>query len=186
MAKKDHLLRHAGHPPPFAIIRPALGQIERPVDQDMTVAAGIAEKDADLAVFDAPGRARVLALHAHRLRALLDEPGLIEHQHGTHIAEMFNPIRAQIIAHLIGIPAHPGKEILNPIRARIAGRLRQPFLRSTGAKSPFRYETARRRGSTRRKRGDIRSTNPSSPRAQSAASSIAAMTKPSMATQSTT
>ena len=44
------------------------------------MAAGIAEKHADLAVLDAPRRAGVLTMHAGRLGAFLEKASLVQHQ----------------------------------------------------------------------------------------------------------
>ncbi len=54
--------------------------------------SGIAEKDADLAVLDAPGRAGVLALHTDRMGALLHKAGLVQHQHAIGITEVLDDI----------------------------------------------------------------------------------------------
>ncbi len=44
---------------------------------------GVGKVDGDLAVLDASGGAGVLALHAHRVRALLQVAGLIHDQQGS-------------------------------------------------------------------------------------------------------
>ena len=44
---------------------------------------GIGQEHAQLAVLHPPGRARVLPLHPGRPGALLDEPGLVDHQHAA-------------------------------------------------------------------------------------------------------
>jgi hypothetical protein len=85
----------------------------------------VAEKDADLAVLDAAGRARVLPLHAGRLRALLDEAGLVDHQHGVLIAEMLDRVGPQVVAHGLGIPAHAEEEVLHPVGRAVARGLGQ-------------------------------------------------------------
>ena len=124
MVKLD-LLRHARFRPPCRIEGPGLGQVQRPVDQGMPVPAGIGEKHPDLAVLDAACGAGVLAFDAGRLVALLQEAGLVEHQHGIRIAEVLDHIGAQVIAHRIGIPVHAGEEVLHAIGAGIAGRFGQ-------------------------------------------------------------
>jgi hypothetical protein len=50
---------------------PFLGQVQLPVHQRPALGAGVGQKDADLAVLDPTGRARVLALHPGGLAALL-------------------------------------------------------------------------------------------------------------------
>ena len=66
---------------------PLLGQVQLPVDQRPPPWAGVGEEHPDLAVLDPPGGARVLALHPGRLGALLEEPGLIHHQHPARVAQ---------------------------------------------------------------------------------------------------
>ena len=122
---KPHRVRHMGRPATGAIVRPGLGQVQRPVDQRVAVASGIAQKHPDLRVLDPPGRAGVLPLHARRLRSLLQETRLVQHQHRVRIAQVIGHISLQVVAHRIGIPAHPAQELLNPVRARIARRFRQ-------------------------------------------------------------
>src|SRR5512134_2131498 len=65
LGRKGHRLRNARRTPPRRIMRPALRQVEGAIDQGVTMPAGIAEKHADLAVLDAPGRAGILTLHAN-------------------------------------------------------------------------------------------------------------------------
>ena len=63
------------------IVGPGLGQVERPVDEGMTVAGHVGGEDPDLAVGDLAGRARVLARDAAGGLALLEKAGLVENQH---------------------------------------------------------------------------------------------------------
>ena len=124
MAKADRL-GDAGLGPPRPILGPAFGQIEGTVDQRPAVAAGIGQEHADLAVLDPSRRAGILPLHADRLAALLDEAGLVQDQHAAGITQMLDHIGPQIVAHRVGIPAHPAQELLHPVRRPIPGRLRQ-------------------------------------------------------------
>src|SRR5215218_11071281 len=104
---------------------PAPGQVERAVDESLTMAAGVGQEHADLAVLDAPGRARILTMHAGRLRALLQKPGLVKHQDGLLIAQVLDDVGAQIVAYEIGIPAHAGEEVLHAVGGTVAGRFGQ-------------------------------------------------------------
>jgi len=87
------------------------------------MAAGITEKDADLAVLDAPGSAGVLALDADGMLAFLDEASLVKRHHRVHIAQVLDDIDTQIVAHRIGIPAHARQEVLHAVGRSIARRL---------------------------------------------------------------
>jgi hypothetical protein len=66
---------------PGRIVGPGLGQVERPVDEGMTVPGHVGGEDPDLAVGDLAGRARVLARDTAGGLALLEKAGLIENQH---------------------------------------------------------------------------------------------------------
>jgi hypothetical protein len=87
------------------------------------VAAGVAKKDADLAVLNPPGRARVLPLHPGRLAAFLDEAGLVQHAHRARVAQVLHDIGLQVVTDRVGIPVCPAEEVLHPVRGRIPGRL---------------------------------------------------------------
>jgi hypothetical protein len=62
------------------VLGPAAGQVQLPVDERSCPGAGVGEEDAQLAVVDLAGGARVLALHPHRGGPLLEEPRLVDHQ----------------------------------------------------------------------------------------------------------
>jgi len=49
-----------------------------------------------------------LALDPNRGRALLDEAGLVDHQHRGQVAKLLDHIAAQVIADKIRIPAGGG------------------------------------------------------------------------------
>jgi len=104
---------------------PLLGQVQLPVHQRPTLRTGIGEEDPDLAVLDATGGAGLLALHPGRLVALLEEPGLIDHQHATRVAQVLHDVVAHLIAQPIGIPAGGGEQPLHPIRAGLPSMLSQ-------------------------------------------------------------
>src|SRR4051795_1904261 len=118
--------RHASPRSPRRIARPALGQVEGAVDQRPAVAAGVTQEDADLAILDAARGAAVLPLHADRLRPLLHEPGLVQHQHGAGIAEVLDHVGPQIVPNRVGVPPHPAEEVPHPVRRAVARRLGQP------------------------------------------------------------
>ena len=87
--------------------------------------ARVAQEDADLAGLDPPRRARILPLHAGRLRALLQEPGLVQHEHGTLVTQVLRHVGLQVVTHRVRVPSHPAQEILHPVRRRVPGCLGQ-------------------------------------------------------------
>jgi hypothetical protein len=91
---KLHVFGDASHPAALPVSGPALGQVQLPIDQGMPAGAGVGQEHPDLAVLDPPGRARVLALHPGGLAALLEEPGLIHHQHRLRVAQVLGHIAA--------------------------------------------------------------------------------------------
>ena len=54
----------------------------------MPLATGESQEDPDLAVLDPLGGARVLALHAGRLNALLEGPGLVDDKHALGVGHV--------------------------------------------------------------------------------------------------
>ena len=117
---------------------------------------------------------------------------------------MLDHVAAQVVAHQIGVPAHPGGEVLlHPVRRAVArdlGQLPAVLALDRGEQSSpsryararryarvrryvrtRRYARARRRGSTRPNRDPIRATSPSRPRAQPSASATPVMPSPSSA-----
>ena len=159
--------------------------------------AGVSPEHADLTVLDPARRARVLPLHADGFAALLHDAGLVQHQHGTRIAQPLGDVGPQIVAGRSRVPAHPAQEVLHPPVGRgvtRGGRGRLPALDRAAIKSAppalgahaGRPARGWRRGSTRSKRGAIRAPSRSSSAAQPAPSSQAAMAQPSMTTHTTT
>ena len=106
------------------IVRPGLGQIQRPVDEGMTVAGHVDREDADLAVGDLAGRAGVLPRHAAGRLALLEKAGLVENQHGILLGQTLDCVIAHKIAECIRLPAAATQDGLLPPGTGIACRLR--------------------------------------------------------------
>ena len=117
------LLGDPGDPTALLVTSPCFGQVQRTVEQSVAMAAGIAEKDADLTVFNASGSTRILALHADGMLPFLDEASLVKCHHRVHIAQVLDDIDTQIVAHRIGIPAHAGQKVLHAVGRGIARRL---------------------------------------------------------------
>jgi hypothetical protein len=57
--------------------------------------------------------------------ALLEEAGLIHHQHPTRVAQVLDHIVAQVVADLVSVPAGMVEQPLHPIRSGVAGLLGQ-------------------------------------------------------------
>ena len=72
-----HVLRHVTCLAVLLIPPPLLGQGQTEVEQGMVVARDVPHVHAHLAVVDLAPVATPLALHTHRVRATLGEPGLI-------------------------------------------------------------------------------------------------------------
>jgi hypothetical protein len=162
---KPDLLGYARGRQAFRISGPASRHLQFPVDHRVPGSGGIDQVDRDLSVLDAARGAGVLALHPHRLDALLEVPSLIHHQHRPGIAQMLDHIVAQVIADRVLIPHRPSEQVLQPIRAGIAGVLgdRPAVLGWQLGQQPSTNALARRRGSTRPNRPASRPNNSSSP-----------------------
>jgi hypothetical protein len=61
----------------------------------------------------------------HRGRPLLEEPGLVHHQHGIHLAQVLQHIGAQVITDRVGVPVGRGQQPLHPVWGPLAGVLGQ-------------------------------------------------------------
>jgi site-specific DNA recombinase len=119
------LVGDAGGPTPRLILGPCLGQVQLPVDERPPLGAGVSKKDAQLAVVDLAGGARVLALDPDRGRALLEEPGLVHHQHRRRVAQVLDHIAAQVVPDQIRVPVGGGQQPLHPVRGGLASMLGQ-------------------------------------------------------------
>jgi hypothetical protein len=65
--------------------------VELAVDEGVAPQPGVGEEHADLTVLDPSRGPRLLPLHAGRPVPLLEEAGLVEHEHGTGIAQVLHP-----------------------------------------------------------------------------------------------
>jgi len=107
------------------VIDPAPGDIQLPVDHAVPSLAGVHQVDRDLGIFDAAGGTGVLTLHPHRGGALLQVPGLVDHQHRLGVTQVLDYIGAHVITHAVFVPHRPAKQVLHPIGAGITGVLGQ-------------------------------------------------------------
>jgi hypothetical protein len=101
---------------PRVILSPGLRQIEPPVDQRLTKAAGIGQKHPHLAVLDPSSRAGILPRHPNRMAALFQEARFIDNEHVSRITQRFDDIAANFIAQHIFIPPAAAQKRLHPIR----------------------------------------------------------------------
>ncbi len=111
-----YVFRHRGPPPArLVLFCPGLRKVEPPVDQCMTPAACVRQEPPDLTILDRAGGAGILPCHADRVFTLLEETGLVDHQHA--------------VAQAVCVPVAGAEQRLHPIRL---------LLRT----SPFRQQPA--------------------------------------------
>jgi len=92
---------------PIGVARPGARQVELPVDQRVPYRGGIGDKHPDMAVLDPAGGAGVPPLHPHRAGALLQVPGLVDHQHRVGVTQVFHRGVAHVVADGVGVPHRP-------------------------------------------------------------------------------
>jgi hypothetical protein len=102
---------------------PGLRQVERAVDEGVPVPRGVGREDADLAVGDLARRPGVLPRDAAGRLALLQEAGLVEHQHGVRVGQGLQRVVARHVAQAVRLPAAPAEDRLLPPRPGVARRL---------------------------------------------------------------
>ena len=85
--------------------------------------AGVGEEDADLGVLDPPRRAGVLPRDAGRLGALLEEPGLVDHQDRVGVAQVLDHVGPQVVADRVGVPFGPAHQVLDAVGVGVADLL---------------------------------------------------------------
>ena len=112
-----------GRRAPRGIVGPALGQVERAVDEGVPVPRHVGREDADLAVGDPAGGTGVLPRDAAGGLALLEEAGLVDHQHGVRAGQRLQRVVAHHVAQAIRLPAAPAEGRLLPPRPGVARRL---------------------------------------------------------------
>jgi hypothetical protein len=62
---------------PQRIVNPALWEVQFPIQQRMSIWAGVCQEHTDLTIFNSPGCTTVLPLDADRFVAFFEETGLI-------------------------------------------------------------------------------------------------------------
>jgi hypothetical protein len=121
-----HVLADPGRSAPGSVVGPAGRQVQVPVDERDAVWGGVGQEHRDLAVLLLAGRAGVLALHPGRAVTLLDEAGLIHHQHRVRVAQVLDDIVAQVVADPVGVPPGAVEQPLHAVGDQLAGLLGQP------------------------------------------------------------
>ena len=130
---------------PGRVARPRLGQVQCPVDKAMPVPRDIGRKHADLAVGDLARRARVLPPDTAGRLALLQETGLVNHQHRVLVRQVLDHVLAHNVAQRIGIPAAPPQDRLLPPGTGVTRRFRPhpPRLAPLLPQQPIKKQTGR-------------------------------------------
>jgi hypothetical protein len=95
-------------------------------------------------------RCRCIDAAPHRGGALLEVPGLIDHQHRARVAEVLDHQGAHVVADPVVVPDRPGQQVLHAVRVAwpACSAIVQQFLPGRSASSPSTNALARRLGST--------------------------------------
>jgi hypothetical protein len=125
LGQKRHLLGDPSLPPALRILRPGLGQVQRPVDEGTALGSGVGQQHPHLAVLSLAQAAAVLPTHPRRLGALLRDTGLIENQHPRGIAQMGHDVPPQDVAHRVDLPHGASQQVLHPVRRAVPSDLRE-------------------------------------------------------------
>ncbi len=107
----------------FMVVGPAARKVQSPVDQRVPTRGRIRQIHRHLGVLDAARGTAVLALHPDAVHALLDVTGLVDHQDRTRVTERIDDVIAQIVADIVGVPAGPCQQMLQPIGGGITAVL---------------------------------------------------------------
>jgi hypothetical protein len=70
-----------------------------------------------------PGGAGVLALHAYRVRALLQVAGFVHDQHRVLVVQALDDEATEIVAYRVGIPPGSRQQMLQAVGGRVSGML---------------------------------------------------------------
>src|SRR5712691_2608815 len=87
----------------------------------MPFGGDIGEKDAHLTILDLSGGSTILHPDACRVLALFGKTRFVDDHNGGLVAEMLKGVRAQIIAHAVGLPDGSSEQPLHPIGASLSG-----------------------------------------------------------------
>jgi hypothetical protein len=106
------------------MVRPGFWQIQRPVDEGVSVPRHIGGEHPDLAIGDLACRAGVLPADATGRAALLEETGLVDDQHRIISRQVLDDIVPHDVAQRIRVPSATAQNGLLAPRPRITSRLR--------------------------------------------------------------
>jgi hypothetical protein len=99
------------------------------------VRTDVGQEDAHLAVLQLAGDPAVLDAHPDRVGPLLEDAGLIDHQHAGGVAQFLAHVGLQVVAHGIGVPFGAVEQVLEAVRGGVSGVFGQlpPILALEGA-----------------------------------------------------
>ncbi len=97
---------------------------------------GVGQEDPHLAVRDAPRRPAVLPRHPRRVRALLQEPGLVDDAHPGCVRQVVADMGLQGIPARVRRPSRPPQQVPEAVGLGLALDLGQLFLRGAGPSRP--------------------------------------------------
>jgi hypothetical protein len=118
---------------PRWVLRPFFGQIKSTINQGRATGRGISQKDPDLLVLDATGRATILAGYPRGVGAFLEEAGFIKDQQTVRLPQLIDNVGAQFITHCISIPVSSIEQVLHTLWSTFAHDLGQlPTILSLG------------------------------------------------------
>jgi hypothetical protein len=100
-----------------------LGQVQLAVDHPMPGTGGVGQVDGDLGVVDLAGGADVLALHPHRVSALLEVASLVDHQHRGPVSQVLQQVVADVVVDPVVVPDRSGQQVLQTVRGGLTGVL---------------------------------------------------------------
>jgi hypothetical protein len=101
--------------------RKSTRKIQLPVEQRVTTAADVGEKNPDLTILDLFGAATILTCHSCRLVSPLGKAGLVDGHHRIRICEVGQDIAAQFVTNAVLIPDGSREEALHTIWAAFSG-----------------------------------------------------------------
>jgi hypothetical protein len=147
--------RHVRRRQAGRVVGPGLRQVECAVDEGVPVPRRVGPEDPDPAVGDLARRAGVLPPDAAGRLALLQEAGLVDHQHRIRVGQRFQRVGAHDVAQRLRLPAATAEDGLLPPRPRVARRLgpHPPGLAPLRAEQPIKEPTGRCRHPLLREQG---------------------------------
>ena len=119
-----HVVRDAGTLPPLRSA-PGLRQVEAEIEQGVRAGGDVGQEHDGLAVLHLPGDPGMLPGDPHRLRALFQFRGLIQHHDRLRITQVREDEPLQRGQRRLPVPGMLGQQRLHPPRRGMPGLLRQ-------------------------------------------------------------